>query len=71
MADKNTVTDEMVKKAQRASGIGFFNQLLAGPPVDGEPMTNDRAASLLKRAHGYFKARDQRVMKVYTALAKA
>ena len=32
MADTNTpkVTDEMVKAAQRASGIGFFNQLLAG-----------------------------------------
>jgi hypothetical protein len=69
MAEK--ITPEMIKQAQRASGIGFFNQLLAGPPVDNKPMTTERAAVLLKRAHGFLAARDKRVMRVYNALAKA
>lgn len=58
-----------MKKAQRASGIGFVNQLMAGPPVDSKPMTLERASGLLKRAHGYLAAKDARVMKVYNRLA--
>jgi len=71
MADNNTITDEMRKKAQRASGIGFINQLVAGPPVDDQPMTTERAGALLKRAYGYLAAKDQRVLKVYKALSAA
>lgn len=71
MANEIEITNDMVKKAQRASGIGFVNQLLAGPSVDEKPMTLERAGTLLKRAHGFFKARDQRVQRAYTALAAA
>ena len=68
MAENNTISPEMIKKAQRASGIGFVNQLMAGPAVDDKPMTMERAGKLLKRAHGYIVAREQRVAKIYKHL---